>query len=445
LSACREREFPLVVGTKVTRSYRSYLLALLLVILAFNWVDRVALGLVLEDIKADLELSDTQLGLLTGIAFAFFYSLMGIPLAHWADRGNRVTIIAVTTAIWSVAVSLCGSAASFLHLLLIRVGIAIGEAGCVPPAHSLLADYFSRAERPRALAIYMLAAPLSLFIGYFVGGWLNETYGWRVMFVLLGLPGIALAVLAWRTLNDPRFMTPHPRLPRAAPREREDEEPPTMMEVCRALWARPTFRHLLFSYAVMCFASYGVLQWQPTFFIRSHDMQTGDLGLWFAVIYGLGGLLGNYGGGEWAARRATHNERMQLRVIAVTYIGFSLLSVGIYLSRSRDVALALVAISAVVATFANGPLFATMQAVVPERMRAMSIALIYLVANLVGMGLGPLAAGVLSDAIQPWAGEESLRYALVAITPAFLWACWHLWQASATVSQDLQGIEVCRA
>src|SRR3954465_213640 len=131
--------------------YRRYLLALLTVILAFNYTDRMVLGVVLEDIKADLALSDTQLGILSGIAFALFYSLMGIPIARWADRGNRITIIALTTGLWSVMVALCGVATSFVHLMLIRVGIAVGEAGAVPPAHSLIADHFDRAERPRAM------------------------------------------------------------------------------------------------------------------------------------------------------------------------------------------------------------------------------------------------------------------------------------------------------
>ena len=145
-------------------TYRYYLLGVALLILAFNYVDRLALGLLLQNIKEELHLSDTQLGLLTGIAFAAFYSIMGIPIARWADRGNRVTIITVTTALWSVAVAACGLAGSFLQLLLIRVGVGVGEAGCVPPANSLIADYFARAERPRAVAIYMLGSPLSVVI-----------------------------------------------------------------------------------------------------------------------------------------------------------------------------------------------------------------------------------------------------------------------------------------
>src|SRR5258708_1391950 len=185
-------------------NYKKYLLAVLLVILAFNYTDRCALGIVLQDIKGDLKLSDTQLGLLSGIAFALFYSVMGIPIARWADRGNRVSIIAITCALWSAMVVLSGVAAGFTQLLVIRIGVAVGEAGCIPPAHSLIADYFTRGERPRAFSIYMLGGSLSAAFGYFGAGWLNQFYGWRITFMLIGLPGLVLAALAWFTLREPR-------------------------------------------------------------------------------------------------------------------------------------------------------------------------------------------------------------------------------------------------
>ena len=159
------------------RLYKKYLLLLLLVILAFNYVDRFALGLLLQDVKRDLHLSDTELGFLNGIAFALFYACMGIPIARWADRGNRIAIVAVTTTLWSAAVVLCGLARSFLQLLVLRIGVAIGEAGCIPPANSLIPEYFTRAERPRTVSIYMLGASLSVLIGYFGAGWLNEREG----------------------------------------------------------------------------------------------------------------------------------------------------------------------------------------------------------------------------------------------------------------------------
>jgi MFS transporter, Spinster family, sphingosine-1-phosphate transporter len=424
-----------------------------MVVLAFNLVDRLALGILLQDIKIDLSLSDTQLGLLTGIAFALFYSILGIPIARWADRGNRVTIISVTTALWSVAVALCGLAGNFVQLLMIRVGVAVGEAGCLPPAHSLIADYFSRAERPRAVSRYMLGSSLSLIVGYFIAGWLNEWYGWRVTFVILGLPGIALAILAKATLREPRAHTDD-RSPRpgasdqlTSPRQAEDVQPtqPRIKEVCRVLWRNHTFRHLLFCFAVWQFFGYGILQWQPAYFIRSHGLQTGQLGALFATFYGLGGLLGTFLGGELAARWAANNERLQLRAMAIANLSFGAISAAIYLAPTIHLAFTFLAIAAVGGAVVHGPLFATVQTLVPPQMRAMSIAIMFLFANLIGMGLGPLAAGMLSDFFRAWAGEESLRYSLLALCPGYALVAWHLWHASSTVARDLKAVQAADA
>jgi MFS family permease len=416
-------------------TYRNYLLALLLVILAFNYVDRLALGLVLQQIKVELHLTDTQLGLLSGIAFAVFYSVMGVPIARWADRGNRVTIISVTTALWSAAVALCGTAASFVQLMLIRIGVAVGEAGCIPPAHSLIADFFTRAERPRAAARYMLGVPLSLVIGYFLAGWLNEFYGWRITFMVLGLPGLVLAALARFTLREPRK-----DLARVTVQSVAAPSPatPSLKDVILTLYANRTFRHLLLCFAVLKLFGVGIQQWQPTFFVRSYGLKTGELGTWFALIYGVGGLIGTYCGGELATRRAANNERLQLKAMGVACGFFGVVSVFIYISPNQYVAFAVMTLAAIGGVAVNGPLFATIQTLVPDRMRAMAIALIYLFANLIGAGLGPLAAGALSDGLRPLVGEESLRYSLLALSPGYVWAGWHLWRGSSTVAQDLQ-------
>lgn len=422
-------------------AYRSWLLTLLLIILAFNYVDRLALGVVLQDIKSDLALSDTQLGLLSGIAFALFYSVMGIPIARWADRGNRIVIISLTTALWSVALALCGMTGNFLQLMLIRIGVAVGEAGCVPPAHSLIADHFDRAERPRAVARYMLGGPLSVVVGYFLAGWLNEFYGWRATFVLLGVPGLALAALAWFTLREPRRSVPRAMDMQATRAAQEPVQPPSMGQVCVTLWSNVTFRHLLLCFSVLYFFNYGILQWQPAFFVRSYGLQTGELGTWFAVIHGVGGIVGTVAGGELAVRYATHNERLQLKGMALAYLGFGAVLAGVFATSNLHTAFGLMALSVTGIYAINGPLFATIQTLVPERMRAMSIALIYLFANLIGLGLGPLAAGALSDALRPWWGEESLRYALLALCPGYLWAAWHLWRGSKTVTRDLEAAQ----
>jgi|ERR1700722_5201198 len=409
--------------------YRRYLLAVLLTILAFNSVDGYALGLVLQNIKTDLHLSDTQLGVLTGIAFALFYSVMGIPIARWADRGNRVLIISITTALWSAAVALCGIAGNFMQLLGIRIAVGFGEAGCIPPAHSLIADTFTRGERPRAVAIYMLGASISPLIGFFFAGWLAERYGWRVMFFVLSLPSLALAALAWVTLREPRVGTSRSYRAEAAP--------PDLTRVCVVLWRNITFRHLMFYFFVGSFFNYGILQWQPAFLSRTYGVSVGELGIWLAVVFGAGGLLGTYLGGQLAARFWANNERLQLKSAAFAYCSLGVFSAAIYLSPNRYLSLAFMTLATIGGAAVNGPLFATIQTLVPACMRATSIALIYFFANLIGVGLGPLSVGALSDWFRPALGEESLRYALLAMCPGYLWGSWYLWKASRTVTRDL--------
>jgi len=420
------------------RTPQNYLLTVLTIILLVNYADRLVFGVVLQDIKIDLNLSDTQLGLLGGIAFALFYAVMGIPIGRWADRGNRVSIIAICTALWSAAVALCGAAANFAQLLLIRVGVAVGEAGCYAPSLSLISDYFPRVDRPRAFARYMLGAPLALVIGYFTAGWLNELYGWRATFLLFGLPGLILGPLAWLTLIEPR------RLKALAGEAAADAKPsgavpspPTLKEVCATLWSNAAFRHLFISFSVWGFFGQGILQWQPAFFVRSHQLATGELGTWFAVVQGVGGLIGTYLGGEAAARYASHDERRQLIGVAVVYALLAVLTAWVYLAPRHEEAFALLAVCSVIAGAANGPLFATLQTLVPPRMRALSVALMYFFCNLIGLGLGPLAVGVLSDIWRPALGEESLRYALLAFCPGYFWCAWHFGRASRTVARDL--------
>lgn len=423
-----------------SHSQRRYLLAILTLVLAFNYVDRYALGLVQEDIKHELALSDSQIGFMSGFAFALFYAVMGIPIARWADTGNRVRIIWVTTLLWSVAAAFCGMVTSFAQLLVARVAVAVGEAGCLPPAHSLISDYFKREGRARAVAIFMLGGPISLVIGFFAAGWINELYGWRVTFMTLACPGVALALAVALTLRDPRFrgLTDASNSGAGGAAMGAEQNPsPSWRTVYAALRNNRTFRHLLFCFAVLHFFGSGIGQWQPTFFIRSYGLSTGTLGTLFALTFGLAGLVGTYVGGELASRFAANNERVQLRSIAIACAAFSLFSALIYLSPAYPKAFGFLAIAAFGGAAINGPMFATIQNVVPAPMRAVSIAIIYLFANLIGMGLGPLAAGALSDLFRPAVGEESLRYALLCLCPGYLWAGWHCWQAARSVGPDL--------
>jgi MFS transporter, Spinster family, sphingosine-1-phosphate transporter len=339
----------------------------------------------------------------------------------------------LTTALWSAAVALCGLAANFTQLLLIRVGVAVGEAGCTPPGFSLIADYFSRSERARAAAIYGLGGPISCVIAYFLAGWLNELYGWRITFLLLGAPGLGLAALAWLTLKDPRVEARTQAETAPVPRVAQ----PSMREVGVTLWRNVTFRNLVLCLSIMSFFTVGIFQWQPAYMMRTYDLASGATGTWLAVTYGFGGILGSYLGGELASRYAAHNESLQLRALTITVAASGVLSCWVYYAATYQAAFMLMGVYVLAMTTVNGPLFAMIQTLVPERMRAVSFALVYLCSNLIGYGLGPLAAGVLSDAFRPLVGEESLRYALLVLTPGFLWAAWFAWRASKTVAHDL--------
>jgi MFS family permease len=212
-------------------------------------------------------------------------------------------------------------------------------------------------------------------------------------------------------------------------------------EVFLVLWKNTTFRHLLIAWSIVALFGSGIGKWQPTFFIRSHGLQTGELGTWLAATAGGGGLLGTYLGGVLAFRYAAQNEGLQLRIMAAAYCGFGALMAAVYLSPDPYLAFVLMGLAFVGGSTVNGPLFATIQTLVPERMRAMSIAVIFLFSNLIGMGLGPLATGMVSDALRPVLGEESLRYALIALCPGYVWCAWHFWSASKTVSRDLEAAQ----
>jgi MFS family permease len=217
----------------------------------------------------------------------------------------------------------------------------------------------------------------------------------------------------------------------------QSTQQPPLKEICALLWKNRTFRHLLLCLSVLYFFGYGILQWQPAFFIRSFGLRTSEVGMWLALTHGAGGVVGAYLGGELAVRHAPGNERLQLRGMAMAIAGAGVVTTLVYLSPSFYVSFGLIAVAAVGLFTINGPLVATMQTLVPERMRAVTIALVYLIANLIGMGLGPLVAGALSDFMRPWAHDESLRYGLLMLAPGYLWCAWHAWRASQSVATDI--------
>lgn len=421
--------------SRVSRLYRYYLLAVFALIMALNYADRLSLGIALQNIKLDLSLSDTQLGLITGLAFSTLYAILGVPIARWADRGNRVDIISLATLVWSVMVALTGWVSGFMQLLAVRVGVGIGDAGTSPTANSLIPDYFSRAERPRAAALFSLSVPAMMIFGYLVSGWLTQYLGWRRMFAVIGLPGLGLTLLAKFTLTEPRLRATAGAsvIPVSST---QSTAAPRMWEVLMTLRATTTFRHLLLCYAIMAFYGAGTLQWLPVFFIRSFGMKTGELGSWLTLATAPLSLVTTYAGGALASRYAARNERFQFEVIAGVCILIGADHALTYLSPNRYWALLFVGLGTVTYMI-NGPLLAAFQTLLPPQMRATGIAIVYLFTGLIGAGLGPLAAGALSDVLQPAFGQQSLRYALVALTPLCLWGACHMWIASRTVTADL--------
>lgn len=412
-------------------AYKNYLLVILVLVGTVSTFERFVFALVLEPIKHDMQLSDTQLGLMTGIAFAAFYGAVGIPIARWADQGNRVTITAIAVGLLGIMVSLCGLASNFIQLLMVRVGVAVGEAGFVPAAQSLLADYFDRGERPRAMSIYLMFYTISMLVGFLVGGWLVQSFGWRTTFIIIGLPAILVSILVKCTLREPRLEH----------RNNKSVNPPGVTQSLNILWQQYSFRHIFIAFCVSYFFSLGVSQWQVVFFIRSHEMSIAEVGAWFALTWGIFGTIGNFVGGCCASYYAAGKEKLQMRMVAIIFFITIFFNLVIYLSENKHVALSFIGITAFLTTLVGGPIFATIQSSVDERMRSVAIALIYMFANLIGFGLGPFLLGVLSDLLNPTYGQESLRYALVIFCPGGLWVAFHYWKAANTIEEDIRTAE----
>ena len=409
------------------RVYKNYVLWVLLLVMVVSVFDRFVFALALEPIKQELNLNDSQLGLMTGIAFAAFYAVAGVPIARWADRGNRVTISSVAVGLVGIMVSFCGLATNFFQILLARAGVAIGEAGAVPPAQSLLPEYFSRLERPRAMGIYFMGYPLSMIVGYLLGGWLLDALGWRTTFIVLAIPGVLVAILVKLTLKEPRLALGTVDAPKL----------PSLAFTFRYLWRQQSFRYVFLAFCVGNFFFMGVGQWIATFFIRSHGMSLADVGMWLALSFGVFGLFGNFLGGYYASQYVAGKEGLQMRLIALLYILNVVMSLFIYLVTNTLIALLFSAVSSFLLSLGNGPIFAAIQSLVPERMRSVAIALLFMFSNLIGFGFGPLLLGVVSDLMRPTFGDESLRYALTMFCPGGIWVAFLYWKVGISVETDI--------
>lgn len=408
---------------------RNYALGVLVVVYTFNFIDRQILSILLEPIKQDLGLSDSALGMLTGFAFALFYATLGIPIARFADRSNRRNLIAWALAIWSAMTAVSGLAQNFWHLLLARIGVGVGEAGCSPPAHSILADYFPTENRATALGIYSLGIPFGILFGFIAGGWLNEFFGWRVAFFIVGVPGLLLAILVRFTLREP---------PRGMAEGRvADEEQPTIMETFRFLWSKRSFRHMAVGGGLTAFVGYGVITWVPSFLIRSYGMSTGDVGTYLGLILGIPGGIGIALGGYLADRYGSRDTRWYLWIVSVALIASTPLFFGVYLSSTAFASLMFLILPILLGNFYQATTFSQTQGLVSLRMRSVAAAVLLFILNMIGLGAGPQAVGILSDILQPSYGDESLRYALLTLSTVHIWAAYHYYQAGKSLKDDL--------
>jgi MFS family permease len=403
----------------------------LLVVYVVNFLDRQVVAILLQAIKRDLDLSDAQLGAFSGIAFAALYSTLGIPIARWADRGVRRSIIALALFVWSGMTALQGLAPSFLWLLAARVGVGIGEAGCSPPAHSMIADLFEPRRRATALSVYALGIPIGGAIGLAGGGWLRETFDWRSALMIVGLPGLLLALLVRLSLREPtRGWWEGGRTAARAP---------SLAEVARVLRGRRAFVHMAVAGALHALYGYGAAAFNPAFFERVHRLGPLEIGYWLGAIAATTGVLGTFLGGWLTDCLGGRDPRWYAWLPGVGSLLVLPLVFLVYLWPDGRGALALAALPAVLAGLYLGPTFAITQALVPPQMRAQAAAVLLLILNLIGMGIGPQVVGVLSDLLAPRFAEESIRYALLGtIAVGALWSVAHYGVAARTLRADLQ-------
>lgn len=409
---------------------RRYVLGLLVVVYTFNFIDRQILAILLPAIKAEFGVTDTILGFLAGSAFALFYATLGVPIALLADRWNRRNLIALALAIWSGMTALSGVAANIVHLALARIGVGIGEAGCSPPAHSMISDLYGPEERSTAMGIFTLGISAGIMIAYLAGGWVAENIGWREAFLIVGLPGLVLALLVRFTVREPVRGQSDGKLDSTAR--------PGIADVARFLLRRKSFLHLAVGSGLASFIGYAVISFFPTFLFRSHGMNLSEIGVWLGIILGTAGGLGFAGGGYVADRLGRRGQRYALWGVAGATMLAWVFHFPVFLAGNPYLALAFFVVPAIFANFYLATTFAQIQGLVGLRMRAVASALLLFILNSVGLGLGPLFAGMLSDMLEAPFGAESMRYSLLLVAVVIgPWSACHYVAAGRHIEADL--------
>jgi MFS family permease len=408
------------VAARATPSGRRYyVLGILTLVYAFNFLDRTIFNVLIEPIKQEFALSDTTMGLLAGFGFVLFYSLLGIPIARAADRLNRRNIIAVAFAFWSAMTFLCGMASSVTTLALARIGVGIGESAGTPASQSLIADLFDKNERPRALGIYAIGTYLGVFLGYFIGGWVNQHYGWRMAFMSAGLPGIALAAILWLTINEPK---------RGAMAESFVPEP--LGQTLRFLATQPSFVIVLIGFCLTTYTNYATAVWIPPFLARVHHLSSAEIGSYAGTFKGLCGIAGTLAGGLVVARIGRRDDRWKLWAPAIMSGLAGPAFAVCMLTADFTTMVAALALTSFLVGFHLGPIFAIAQTVARPSMRALASAFVLLTATCFGQGVGPLAVGMLNDVLKSDYGADAVRYSLLsAAFTTMLGALLFVWAA----------------
>ncbi|MBA3880725.1 MAG: MFS transporter [Sphingobium sp.] len=411
---------------------RGWTLALLTLVYFFSFMDRYILSILLEAIKADLQLNDTQLGLLSGLAFAVFYATLGIPVAWLADRTSRRDIIAVALTLWSAMTALCGTAANFAQLLIYRIGVGVGEAGSSPPSHSIIADLYPPEKRAGAMGIYSTGVVLGGGFGAIIGGLIAEAYGWRWAMAAVGLPGILLAVFVRLVMVEPRRGLSDPG---GVP---QNPAPlPSLSDGLKSLAASAPAIHLIMAVTITSLVGYATANFGPSYLQRSFGMTLTQVSLYYAPAVALIGAFGGIVGGRIAdslgRRHGLHVQAWFVAALKFAALPFTAL---FYLSSDVTTAFASVMLSYLLASSYLGPSFALIQGLAPTRMRAVWAAITLLVINLIGLGAGPSITGILSDLYKPSFGAESLRYAMLSASLLTPWAIFHYWRAGVLLKRQ---------
>jgi MFS family permease len=409
--------------------YRSYVLVVLVIVYTFNFIDRQIVGILAVPIKAELHLTDSQLGLMGGLAFALFYTLLGIPIARMADRVSRTSIMTVALALWSLMTAACGLTHSFVQLFMARVGVGVGEAGGVAPAYSLICDYFPAKERARALSVYSFGIPIGAALGIVLGGYITSLVSWRMAFFIVGLAGLLITPLLKLTVREPERGALDP--------ERVDGAPaPSLFEVIAVLARKASFWGLSLGAASASMMGYGLFFWAPSFLVRSFHLTLLHASLGFGALVLIGGLIGIWFGGALADRYGAKQRAMYAYIPAIAFLATLPFYAAGVLSTTLWISFAVLLVPTALGLAWLGPVLAAVQHLVPGNMRATASALFLFINNLIGIGLGTTLIGVVSDLTRARFGSESLRYAILAGTSFYLIAALLLFFAGRKLAKD---------